>query len=77
MDHTNSPESDSSSSTAKSGDGRGDTAKTLFECSVCHRTYQSKGGLSKHFKIHHHDQWMASQNEKENGNIFCHVCTCR
>ena len=77
MDHSNSPESDSSSSTEKSGDGRGDTAKTLLNAAYVIELTRVRGGLSKHFKMHHHDQWMAAQNEKENGNIFCHMCTCR
>jgi len=43
-----------------------------FSCKHCDRSYRSKGGLSKHVKVHHHEEW-----EQENGRIFCHECSAK
>ena len=41
-------------------------------CKFCSRCYKSKGGLSKHVKLHHTEEW-----GKENGKIQCAQCNAR
>ena len=42
------------------------------KCNFCDRVYKSKGGLSKHVKLHHVEQW-----NKENGKISCDQCSAK